>query len=137
MEERIVRVDATDADTLVFIVDGKEERINARDFVKIDDTRLEEQLQNNPAEYAYYSAVVSWYQYMKSLKEMQLDIEMAKRDTSVREMYRRIEEKPREADIKTKIDLTDDIIKRREELIQLGYVCKRLEAFVRAVEKKR
>lgn len=131
-KERIVQVVADGLDTLIIEVDGKKDKINVKDFLRIDETNIEKEFADNPSLYAYYASVLSWYQYEEDKLEARLDEIVSQKDLTLRKKFATAKER----ELKSWIDLEEDVIEAREALMKAKYVVRKLGAFVKGVEKK-
>jgi len=133
VDGRVIRVDVTDVEKLVLKVDGVESEIDVRDFLTIHDEdidTLQKQLGENSANYAYYACVLNWYEYVQDKVSREYDALYAKWDWEYRTTPQFANSKEREFK-----SMREDVQTKREELVKLSYVCKKLKSFLVGVDK--
>ena len=134
--DRTVTVDVKEAGTLVLEVDGVREVINVRDFLSVDDCDVPKAFAENPSLYAYYASVHVWYEHLQEKLTYDLSLLKAEKDKVVRKKYSQMGEKPREGEIHNEVALDPTIQKMEEQLLRAHYVCKKLQIFVRGLERR-
>ena len=119
------------------VVDGKESKVDVKKVCGIDMENLVEEFTKHPANYAWYSTVLSLYESRKSELENDLDLKYADLDIKVRGGLSPEEAKSiKEKNIESRIISDKDYSILKEEFLLVGKVVKRLIALVKGLEVK-
>jgi len=135
-EDKTVLVDAKDAGILVLEVDGKQDVIDIKKFLSVEDSEVPKAFAENPSLYAYYASVHVWYEFLYDKLMYDLSIERAERDKTIRRKYSQMGDKPREGDIHNEVALDPVVQKMEKQVLRAKYVCKKLQILVRGLERR-
>ena len=137
IEGKKVEIDVTDLEVLTIVIDDKKQDLDIKKELQIQEEDiglLQKQVAENASEYAYYSVALAWYQYRQDEIRDEYDRLYAGKDIKIRGDARYVNAKERL--YKSLVELDKEVIEKKKEKNKLNYVCDKLQAFVKAIEKK-
>ena len=136
IQGRSVMVNADGLDVLSIQVDGKMMDIRIKDFLNIKEEFIDEHIKENSSNYTYFSALLSWYEYIRDVLEQELEAMKASLEIKIREKYSDTKTKIVIDVVQAQINTTQVVLEAKAEILKLNYICKRLSGFVKGIEKK-
>jgi len=136
MQERVVKIDGEGLEKLVIKQGGEERVIDLNEFLKIDENNIEQEMRENPSQYAYYASVLSWYEKLRDELSNKLEELEYKKELVIRKRIAEVGDKIREAEVRALVETDKEVLELRNKVLEVKYVVKRLTALVRGIEKK-
>ena len=136
MEGKVVKIEGEGIEKLVIKQGGEEKVIDLNEFLKIDENSIEQEMRENPAQYAYYASVLAWYEKLRDELSSKLEELEYKKELSIRKKIAELGDKVREAEVKALVETDEEVLELRNKVLEVKYVVKRLTALVKGIEKK-
>lgn len=134
--DRVVKVEGEGLEKLVIKQGGEERVIDLNDFLKIDESNIEQEMKENASQYAYFASVLAWYEKKKDSLNTELEMLKYKKELQIRKGLASTGDKVREAEVKALVATDNEVVEMEKRVLEVKYVVKRLSALVKGIEKK-